>query len=47
MRQTNLNFAARQWGNLPKFAAVAVLLLGCLPGITGAQQLAHKTFATP
>jgi hypothetical protein len=46
MRQTNLNFAARQWGNLPKFAAVAVLLLGCLPGITRAQQQGQKTFAS-
>jgi hypothetical protein len=46
MRQTNLNFAARQWGNLPKFAAVAVLLWGCLPGITRAQQQGQKTFAS-
>ena len=46
MRQTKLNFAVRQWGNLPKFAAVAALLLGCLPGITPAQQQGQKTFAS-
>jgi hypothetical protein len=46
MRQSKLNFAARQWGHLPKFAAVAVLLLGCMPAISRAQQQGQKTFAT-
>jgi hypothetical protein len=46
MRQTNLNFAARQWGNLPKFAAVAILLLGSMPAISQAQQQGQKTFAS-
>jgi Protein of unknown function (DUF2950) len=46
MRQTTLNFAAWQWGNLAKFAAVAVLLLGSVPAITQAQQQGQKTFAS-
>src|SRR5271156_4997384 len=46
MRQKNLNFAARPWGNLPKFAVAAIFLLGCLPGITRAQQQGQKTFAS-
>jgi hypothetical protein len=46
MRQTNLNFAARQWGNLPKFAAVAILFLGSMPAISQAQQQGQKTFAS-
>ena len=46
MRQTNLNFAALLYGNLPKFAAVAVLLLGSMPAISQAQQPGQKTFAS-
>jgi Protein of unknown function (DUF2950) len=46
MRQSKLNFAARQWGHLPKLAAVAVFLLGCMPAISRAQQQGQKTFAT-
>src|ERR1700678_697437 len=46
MRQTNLNFAALQYGNLPKFAAVIVLLLGSIPAIARAQQQGQKTFAS-
>jgi len=46
MRQTKLNFAALQYGNLPKFAAVAVLLLGSIPAVARAQQPGQKTFAS-
>jgi hypothetical protein len=46
MRQTKLNFAALQCGNLPKFAAVAVLLLGLMPAVSHAQQQGQKTFAS-
>jgi len=46
MRQTKLNFAALQYGNLAKFAAVAILLLGSLPAIARAQQQGQKTFAS-
>src|SRR5271156_3371065 len=46
MRQTNLSFAAFQSGNLPKFAAVAILLLGSMPAISQAQQQGQKTFAS-
>src|ERR1700683_3704018 len=46
MRQTKLNFAALQYGNLPKFAAVAILLLGSMPAIARAQQQGQKTFAS-
>jgi hypothetical protein len=46
MRQKNLNFAARQWGHLPKFAVAAIFLLACWPAISQAQQQGQKTFAT-
>jgi hypothetical protein len=46
MRQTKLNFAALQSGNLPKFAAVAILFLGAMPAISQAQQQGQKTFAS-
>src|SRR5271154_2525079 len=46
MRQSKLNFAARQWGHLPKFATVAILLLGAMPAISRAQQPGQKTFAS-
>ncbi len=46
MRQIKLNFAALQYGNLPKFAAVAILLLGSMPAISQAQQQGQKTFAS-
>jgi hypothetical protein len=46
MRHTKLNFAARQWGNLPKFAVAGIFLLGCWPAISQAQQQGQKTFAS-
>jgi hypothetical protein len=46
MRQTKLKFAALQSGNLPKFAAVAILLLGAMPAISQAQEQGQKTFAS-
>jgi hypothetical protein len=46
MRQTKLNFTALQLGNLPKFAAVAILLLGSIPAISQAQQQGQKIFAS-
>jgi hypothetical protein len=46
MRETKLNFAALQYGNLSKFAAVAVLLLGSIPAMARAQQPGQKTFAS-
>jgi len=46
MRQSKLNFAPRQCGHFPKFAAVAIFLLGCMPAISQAQQPGQKTFAT-
>jgi hypothetical protein len=46
MRQTKLSFAALQYGDLPKFAAVAILLLGSIPAIVRAQQQGQRTFAS-
>src|SRR6202521_5609005 len=46
MRHSKLNFKALQSGNLPKFAAVAILLLGSMPAIARAQQQGQKTFAS-
>src|ERR1700723_4600584 len=45
MRQSKLNLKARQSGHLPKFAAVAILLLAGIPAISRAQQPGQKTFA--
>jgi hypothetical protein len=46
MRQSKLNFAARQWRHFPKFATVAIFLLGAMPAISRAQQQGQKTFAS-
>ena len=46
MRQSKLNLKARQSGPLPKFAAVAILLLAGIPAISRAQQPGQKTFAS-
>ena len=46
MRQSKLNLKARQSGHLPKFAAVAILLLAGIPAISRAQQPGQKTFAS-
>ena len=47
MRRTTLNFAARQWGILSKFAIAAIFLAACWPAISQAQQPGQKTFASP
>jgi type II secretory pathway pseudopilin PulG len=46
MRHSKLNPKAFQSGNLLKFAAVAILLLGLMPAISQAQQQGQKTFAS-
>src|ERR1700678_2375750 len=46
MRQSKLNLKARQSGHLPKFAAVAILLLAGIPAISRAQRPGQKTFAS-
>ena len=47
MRRMNLNFEKFHWANLPKLAAVAVLLAGCFPSNSMAQQQGQKTFSSP
>ena len=42
----NLGWASLHWANLPKLAAVAVVLTMCLPGSSLAQQPGQKTFAS-
>ena len=46
MRHSKLDPKAFQSGNLPKFAAVAILLLGLMPATSQAQQQGQKTFAS-
>jgi hypothetical protein len=46
MRHPKVDPRAFQSGNLPKFAAVAILLLGSMPAISQAQQQGQKTFAS-
>src|ERR1019366_9462106 len=46
MRRTKLNFDKFQWANLPKLAAVAILLAGCFPTCSMAQQQGQKTFSS-
>jgi len=47
MRRTKLNFDKFQWANLPMLAAVAILLAGCFPALSLAQQTGQKTFSSP
>ena len=47
MRRTKLNFDKFQWANLPKLAAVAILLTACFPARSMAQQPGQKTFSSP
>jgi len=47
MRRTKLNFDKFHWANLPKLAAVAILLTGCFPTRSMAQQQGQKTFSSP
>src|ERR1700679_2135484 len=46
MQRTKLNFVKFHWANLPKIAAVAVLLTVCLPAGSMAQQPGQKTFSS-
>jgi len=47
MRRTNLHFDGFQWSNLLKLAAAAILLAGCFPARSVAQQPGQKTFSSP
>ena len=47
MRQTKLNFGKFHWANLPRLAAVAILLTGCFVIRSMAQQHGQKTFSSP
>jgi len=44
MRRTTLNFDKFHWAALPELAAVAILLTGCFPARSMAQQPGQKTF---
>jgi Protein of unknown function (DUF2950) len=46
MRQTKLNSHKFYRAYLPKPAALAILLVGCLPAISAAQQKGQKTFSS-
>src|ERR1700680_504848 len=46
MRGTKLNYVRFHWGHLFTLAAVAVLLAGCFPARSMAQQRGQKTFAS-
>ncbi len=46
MQRMKLNFDKFDWANLPKLAAVAVLLAGCLTIRSMAQQPGQKTFSS-
>ena len=47
MRRAKLNFDKFHWANLPKVAAVAILLTWCLSTRSMAQQQDQKTFSSP
>jgi Protein of unknown function (DUF2950) len=47
MRRTKLTFDKFDWANLPKLAAVAILLTACFPARSSAQQQGQKTFSSP
>jgi hypothetical protein len=47
MRRTKLNFEKFHGANLPRLAVVAILLTGCLPTRSIAQQQGQKTFSSP
>jgi hypothetical protein len=47
MRRPNLNFDRFHWANLPKLAAVAILLTWSFPARSMAQQQGQKTFSSP
>jgi hypothetical protein len=47
MLRTKLNFDKFHWANLPKLAAVAILMTGCFSTRSMAQQTGQKTFSSP
>jgi hypothetical protein len=47
MRRTKLSFDKFHWANLPKLAAIAILLTWCLSTRSIAQQQGQKTFSSP
>ena len=47
MQRTMLNYDGFHWANLPKLAMVAILLAGCFPIRSMAQQQGQKTFSSP
>ena len=47
MRRTELNSGKCHWANIPKLAAVAILLAACFPARSMAQQQGQKTFSSP
>jgi hypothetical protein len=47
MRRTKSNFDNFHWATFPKLAAVAILLTGCLPTRSMAQQPGQKIFSSP
>ena len=47
MRRAKLNFDKFHWAYLAKLAAVAILLMGCFPTRSLAQQKGQKTFSSP
>ncbi len=47
MWQTKLNFGKFHSPSLPRLAAVAILLTGCVPSRSMAQQQGQKTFSSP
>jgi hypothetical protein len=47
MRRTKSNFDRFHWAIFPKLAAVAILLMGCLPTRSMAQQPGQKIFSSP
>ncbi len=46
MQRTMLNYDGFHWANLPKLAMVAILLAGCFPIRSMAQQQGQKTFSS-
>ncbi len=47
MRRRKLNFDKFQWAGLSRLAAVAILLVACIPTRSMAQQTGQKTFSSP
>src|SRR3984885_2243288 len=47
MQRMELMFGKFHWNNFSQFAAAAILLAGCLPARSVAQQQGQKTFSSP